>query len=200
MKTLPSFLVIGMVTLGLAPRAAPIGISLQPSVTAINEGDSTSVDLVVSGLGNLAAPSLGAFDFDLSYDPAILAVVSLAFGGFLDVGVFGSIPSSNLSTPGFIHLDEISLEASSSLNGAQPDSFTLATLDFKGLTAGISSIGFSFASLSDELGQSLTGFSTAGASVQVNRSVSIPDSGSAFFLLLVGLSSLAGLRVAAAVR
>lgn len=197
MKQLISIILTGIAALGLdSPQSlAQVGInlSLQPSPQTINVGDSASMDLVVSGLGNLSSPSLGAFDLELSYDPAIISTASLTFGNFLDLGNLRSSKFSDLTTAGVIHLDEVSFESSSDLNNAQPDTFTLATLGFKGLAAGISSIDFTLASLSDELGQSLTAFSTTGGSIEVESST-VPDAGSTAFLLLVALVSLSACR------
>jgi hypothetical protein len=79
MKTLLINL-IAILALGLPLRArAQITLTLQPSPQTINVGDPTSMDLVVSGLGNLSSPSLGAFDFDFTYNPTILSAVSLTF-------------------------------------------------------------------------------------------------------------------------
>ncbi|MCI0540380.1 MAG: VPDSG-CTERM sorting domain-containing protein [Verrucomicrobiales bacterium] len=194
MKRLISILLTGIAALGLALQAvAQISLSLQPSPQVINVGGVTSMDLVVSGLGNLSPPSLGAFDLDLSYNSAVLSAVSSTFGNFLDLGILGSLQFSDLSTAGVIHLGEISFESSSDLNDAQPDTFTLATLGFTGLAAGISSIDFTFASLSDEQGQSLVGFLTTPGSIKVIRT-GVPDAGSTASLLLLGIVGLAAFR------
>src|SRR6185295_6688986 len=81
MKHLLSNLVASVAALSVTSSAvAAINISLEPTPQTINVGDPATMDLVVSGLGNLSAPSLGAFDFDLSYNPAIISAVSLTFG------------------------------------------------------------------------------------------------------------------------
>jgi hypothetical protein len=133
--------------LGVCSEARAISITVLPSTQSISVGGSASVDLVISGLRNFASPSLGAFDLDLTYNLSVLSASSLTFGSFLDLGTFGSVQSFDISTPGLIHLDEVSLETSSDLNTFQPDTFTLSTLVFVGLTPGVSSIDFSFASL-----------------------------------------------------
>jgi hypothetical protein len=148
------------------------------------------VDLVISGLGNLSPPSLAGFDFDLSYNPAILSAVSLTFGNFLDLGTLGSLQFSDLSTAGIIHLDEVSFESSTDLNATQPDTFTLATLNFTGLAPGLSSIDFTSASLSDEQGQSLIGFSTTSGSIEVKRSTAVPETESTASLLFLAIATL----------
>jgi hypothetical protein len=195
MKHPITILLTCLAALGFASRAqAQIGVSLQPTPQVINVGDPASMDLVVSGLGNLSPPSLGAFDFDLSYNPAILDAVSLTFGTFLDLGTLGSLRSSDLSVAGVIELDEISFETSADLNNAQPGAFTLATLGFNGVGPGISSIAFTFASLSDEGGLSITAFSTTDGAIEVRRQIGVPDVGSTASLLLLGIVSLLALR------
>jgi hypothetical protein len=190
-----SSLLTGLAALGLASQAAAqINVSFQPTPEIINAGDPASLDLVISGLGNLSSPSLGAFDFDLSYNAAVLSAVSLSFGSFLDLGILGSIQFSDLSTPGLIHLDEISLETFGDLNDAQPDSFTLATLGFDSLAPGISTIDFVFASLADETGTSITAFTTTSGLIDIlgpPPPPGVPDAGSTMPLLLFGIMSLA---------
>jgi len=191
MKQLLSNLVAGVAALSVTSSAvAAISISLEPTPQTINAGAPATMDLVVSGLGNLSTPSLGAFDFDLSYNPAIISAVSLTFG--TDLGTpLESSRFFTLAPAGAIHLDEVSFKSSSDLNNAQPDTFTLATLNFKGKAFGTSGIDFSFASLSDEQGQSLVGFSTTGGSIAVQV---VPDVGSTASLLLLGMVSLSALR------
>ncbi|MCI0538409.1 MAG: cohesin domain-containing protein [Verrucomicrobiales bacterium] len=195
MKRLNSILLACIAALGVVSQAAAqINISLQPSPQIIGVGDPASMELVISGLGNFSSPSLGAFDFDLSYDPAILSAVSLTFGTFLSPGILGSLQFSDLTLAGLMHLDEVSFESPTDLNDAQPDTFTLATLGFTGLAPGISSIDFTFASLSDEQGQSLIGFSTTSGSIEVARRPPVPDLGSTTSLLLLGIVGLVVFR------
>ncbi|MGH9460678.1 MAG: hypothetical protein ACRD1X_05645, partial [Vicinamibacteria bacterium] len=52
-------------------------------VQSLSLGDAASVDIFVSGLGNGTALSLGAFDLDVAFDPAILVPVSVTFASFL---------------------------------------------------------------------------------------------------------------------
>jgi hypothetical protein len=168
MKTLFTYLITAIATLGLAAAApAQIILSLEPSPRTINVGDSTAMDLLVTGLGDLSSPSLGAFDVEISYNPAVVAVTSLAFGNSLDLGILGSSRFSELRSAGLIRLDELSFESASDLNSAQADTFTLATFGFKGLTTGISGIDFTYVALSDEQGQAFTGVSTFGGAVAV---------------------------------
>jgi hypothetical protein len=195
MKTFLLNLLTGIAAVGIAsPALANISLSLEPGPQTINVGDPAVMDLVVSGLGNHASPSLGAFSLDLSYNPAILSAVSLTFGNSLDLGVLGSLRFSDLSTAGAIHLEEVSLESSTDLNNAQASTFTLATLNFTSLAPGTSAIDFTSASLSDEQGTSLTGFLSKGGSIQVRGTTPVPDVGSTASMLLLGLVSVLALR------
>jgi hypothetical protein len=191
MKKLLIYPVAGIVAVGAgSPARAVVSLSLEPTPKLINVGDPASLDLVVSGLGNLSAPSLAGFDFDLTYNAAIVDAVSLTFGSFLGL----SAQFTDLSTAGAIHLDEVSFESPTDLNNAQPDTFTLATLNFNGVAPGSSPIIFAFASLSDEDGQSLSGFSINTGLIEVARATGVPDIASTASLLLLGIASLSALR------
>jgi hypothetical protein len=195
MKTLLINLITGIAVISFGSRAvAAVSLTLEPSPQSINVGDPASMDLVVSGLGNLSPPSLGGFDFDLTFNASVLAANPIVFGNKLNtVPGFGFFTIDNVV--GQLHLDEVSLETAAFLNANQPGSFTLATLGFTGLfPGGISGIGFSFASLSDEQGQSVSAFSTTGGSIEVTRRTGIPDVGSTASLLLLGFVSLSALR------
>ena len=120
MKNIVKSLIIGLAALALVSNArAQVTLSLVPTPQSIGVGDPASVDLVISGLGNLAAPSLGAFDVDLTYNPVVVSANPLTFGTLLDLGTLGSIQFSDLSTPGLIHLDEVSFETATDLNNFQ---------------------------------------------------------------------------------
>jgi hypothetical protein len=186
-----SKLLIVALAFGLQARAS-ISISLEPAAQSTSVGSSVFMDLVVSGLGDHASPSLGAFAFALSYNPSVISAVSVGFGDQLDLGIFGSLRSSDLSTPGTVYLDEISFESASDLLASQPASFTLATLGFSSIGAGISPINFDSASLSDETGAVSLPFQTTAGQVQVTGGgvATVPDAGPSAFLLALGLLSL----------
>src|SRR5262245_42990410 len=93
--------VIGIAVLGLTSKAsAAVTLSLEPTPQSIGVGDPASVDLVVTGLSDFSPPSLGAFDIDLTYNSAVVSADSVAFGNFLDLGTFGSVRFSDLTTAG----------------------------------------------------------------------------------------------------
>jgi len=183
MKKALKHLTIGIVALGAISQAqAVVSLSLEPVLQSIGVGGPASVNLVISGLGNLASPSLGGFDIDLSYDPGVVFASSLTFGTLLDLGSSGSFRGSDISTPGLVHLDEVSFESADDLNAAQPDSFTLATLDFTGVGPGLSPLIFGNVSLSDESGTTILGFAINTAAIEVTGQT-IPDSAATGWLL-----------------
>jgi hypothetical protein len=95
------------------PVAHAALIALQPSSTYATTGDSISLDLVVSGLGNFGPDSLGAFDISVGYDPGALSFTSYSLGNFLgNIALAEAIDSSsgnlgsavNLAATGGIHI------------------------------------------------------------------------------------------------
>ncbi len=178
-------------------QSSALTVSLQPGSTAVEIGNTVLVDLVIDGLGNLTSPSLGAFDLDVTYDPSVLSAASVTFGVQLDLGAFGSLQSFDLSLPGQIHLDELSLETASDLDAAQPDSFVLATLEFVAVGPGLSAIEFDplFATLSDAGANVLTGYSLGASAITVNRNpTAVSDRAGTGMPLLVTSSILVILR------
>jgi hypothetical protein len=197
MKSMLLFILTALATGDFAYQARAISITLQPASQTIGVGGSTTLDLVISDLGNPGSSSLGGFDFDLTYNASVLSANSVVFGTFLNTASgFGFFTIDN--TLGLLHLDEISLETAAYLNANQPDSFTLATLNFGGLASGSSVVDFSYAALSDEDANSLADFTTAGASITVNGAASVPDSGSMCSLLAVACATLISFRKVAA--
>lgn len=112
-------------------------ISLEPASQIGMPGDTVFLDLTISGLGDGTAPTLGAFDIDLSFDDAALDFVGGMFGSGLNdpLDPFTSFVQSLTSGVGTINLAEVSLLVTpmgdpTPLDLYQPDSFILATLEF----------------------------------------------------------------------
>ena len=55
---------MGLVALATARGAEALSLGVAPSASIVAPGDPLSVDVVISGLGDGAAPSLGVFDLD----------------------------------------------------------------------------------------------------------------------------------------
>ena len=138
----------------IGSQAVPISASLQTFPTS----GKASVFFDVSGLGDHSAPSLGAFDFNFTFDPNLMTLDQVVFGGGLgspDVTIFkntGGVVAPDqtgsgeaLTDASFVSSDEINVNAVSLLetdsatcifciepflDDLQPDSFGLVNLIF----------------------------------------------------------------------
>lgn len=147
-------------------------------------GASVDVALRISDLGDAAAPSLGAFDLDVVYDPAVLASPTVLFGDpalgdQLDLFGLGALGPTATPSIGSINLFEVSLDLAADLDALQAGAFTLATLTFAPLATGTSSLEISINALADAQGDPL-GATLVPASVTVRP---IPEPAT---LMLVG--------------
>ena len=148
-----------LVALCAAPAgAATIGIS--PTASSAGVGESVEIQLTVSGLGDGAAPSLSVFDLDLLFDPALLAVSSVAYGDpilgdQLDLDGFGPVTATMPAGPGALNLFELSLDAPATLDADQAAAFVLATVELTTLAAGTSVLGIDVIDLGDAFGNPL---------------------------------------------
>lgn len=165
--------------------AMAVAITITPATQTITLGDTAAVDIGISGLGNHAAPSLGVFDLDILFDPAILSFNSVVFGdpvlGDQLVLGFGSITEVKTAV-GSINLFELSLESAADLDSLQPGEFILARILFNSLSAGDSALQVAVNDLGDANGAALTA-SVSDANITVSA-VPEPD---ALFLLTAGL-------------
>jgi hypothetical protein len=164
-----SLLALALVTLlFIAPPSHALLLGFDPVSQQVPVGSPVDVEVVISGLGVGAAPSLGAFDLDVTFDPTILSFSGLVFGdpilgNQLDIFSFGFNPSGFFESGGVIDFFEISLDAPSDLDTFQADSFTLATITFDTLSVGTSSLNISSFVLSDSLGNPLSASVESGS-------------------------------------
>lgn len=132
-------LVLGALLTGSPAQA--IRLDVVPSFTQKFVGDVFGVDVVVSGL-DAATEVVSTFDLDVSYDPAILQALGVNFGAALGGGLPNSVQFGPFIGAGVIDFAESSLLLDADLDLLQGDSVTLATLSFRAIGAGISSLEF----------------------------------------------------------
>ena len=128
-----SFVVI---VFGAVPARADSVVSIQPSVSIPGVGETFDVLVEISSVSDLYA-----FQFDISFDPAILSAIDVTEGSFLPGGGFTFfIPGSIDNIGGSISFTaDILLTAVSGVSG----SGTLADLQFQALTVGTSPVNLS---------------------------------------------------------
>jgi PEP-CTERM motif len=178
-----------------ATPSQAITIGFQPTAQVVTAGSSVGVAVVISDLGSGAAPSLSAFDLDVTFDETILSFVSAAFGdpmqgNQLDLGGFGTVSGV---TPGVgaVGLFELSLDTPADLEVLQAGSFILATLTFNATSGGVNPLGILITDLGDAFGDALTADVLTGSITVTGTAV--PEPGS-LLLLMIGAAGFAAAR------
>ena len=172
--------------------ASAIVINIVPDSLAVQAGEAFTMDVVVSGL-SAANEIVSAYDLNIAYDTSILNATGVSFGSFLDDLTYPSIQDSILINPGTINFAELSFLSDSELVLQQSDSFTLATLSFDAIMAGVSPVTF----VADQVyGIDVKGtyakiltMDAVNAMVTVNPAISVPEPNT-LALMLIALLGL----------
>lgn len=156
----------------LGSSATPI-LSISPPSQTANVGGGFSLDVIISNVTDLFA-----YQFDVAFDPSVLAVQSITEGAFLSGG--GStffIPGSIDNVAGLISFTANTLIGPiTGVNGGG----VLAQLNFSAVGAGISSVDLSGVILLDSSLLDISAGVSAG-SVQV-QSRAIPEPASVWLV------------------
>lgn len=125
-----TWLLLSGLLAGAPAAGTAVTLELVPAAATVTAGEMIDVDVLVSGLGAGVAPSVGAFDLDVSFDPMIFTLVDVVFGPFLGTPPVEALTSFDVAVAGIVDLAEVSLLSAAELDALQPASFVLATLSF----------------------------------------------------------------------
>ncbi len=191
---------LAVLCLLLPSLASATLLNFVPSNADIDLGDSIAVDIVATPE---AGELIGAFDFIVNFDPAILAFDTLTFGPSLnDDDLFCTLLGCRgfSSAGGQVSLFEASLvfPLTTLQDGASP--ITLATLVFDAIGVGTSDLTFTgnvlgqaapFNLLGDDFGIPLAVFEPGTGRITVAQPVAEPP---VLLLMVAGLLALAARR------
>jgi hypothetical protein len=162
------------------------GVGVRAPGEPVVVGSDLSIDVLATDMVAGGAPSIGVFDLNLLFDPAVLEVLSVQFGTGLDVLGLGAVESVVISS-GRVNLLQLSLDTADDLHALQPGQFTLATVTFIARAAGSSALDLSVNAIGDAFGESMV-VSVANGQVSV---VPVPEVES-LALMAAGLALVAG--------
>lgn len=186
-----------LLSLCVAPAANAFMLSLVPQSSSVTLGNVAWVDVIASGLTTGAAPSIGAYDLDVTYDTSLLGVAGVVYGFGLDTIANGSLRLDDASVPGLVNVFELSFDSIATLHQNQLDTFRLFSISFNTLSAGTASFGLSINSISNAegTGELSPDVLNGVASIEVTSpAVPLPAAG---WLLAFALASLGGSRALA---
>ena len=160
-RTLLLSSLLGFLALTLAGAAGAATISLIPSANPVRVGDLFEVGIVVEGLGDGVAPSIGltsiVFEFDETRVSFQRAVLSSELGFSLDPVIEG---------PGEALLFQSSLDDAAFLDAVQSPSFELRRVELRALVSGTALLGLAVLSLEEATGTDIP-FQVNGTAVTI---------------------------------
>jgi hypothetical protein len=174
-------------TLGMANQ---VQLSFLPPSQNVPLNGTLQVGLGISLLNIGGPPSLGTYDVDVAFDPAILGFSSVSFGDpvlgdQLDIFGLGNIQSSTPGT-GTVNAFELSLDSSADLDTFQAGDFTLFVLTFSALNVGTSPLNLNVNALGDAVGAPVSFTSENGGVKVIAIASEAPEPGTIFVGLGLG--------------
>lgn len=166
---------------GLAGKASAAAIFVTPPSQSIGLGGQVALTVQVA---DVLPAGLGAYDFTLRFDPAVL--------GFARVddahGLGAAVGLAATDVGGGVLLSDFSFELTADLLAVQSSDFALFTIYFDALGIGTSSLSIDGLSTFDAAGNALA-YGVAGASVTVTpRATGLPEPASLALVLLALLA------------
>lgn len=167
-----------ILTLALAMPVVAGPITLVPSASGLNVGDPLTLTIQATSLTDLYA-----YQFSLTFNPAVLSAVTTAAGTFLPSAASLFMPAQIDNTAGTLtFLSETLIGGVPGISGNGP----LATVSFVALAPGTSAIEFSnVLLLNSSLGEVTSNWNNTSVSV-----TDVPEP-SVLVLLLAGFTCLA---------
>ncbi len=120
--------------------SSAIMLSFNPSVQEVELGRQAVVDVY---LRDPNGSRVGAFDFNVNYDSAVLSFNGVQFGAGLGASTAGSLQDVLTSTAGQVNVAELAFAFDLSPFQDGFSDFLLFSLTFDTVAVGISSLGFS---------------------------------------------------------
>jgi len=150
--------VLGCLVLG-GHQALAVTLEIVPSSLQGPLGTTREAEIRISGAGDLTAPSVATFDLEVIFDTTVLSFGSAiygdpALGDQLDLLGLGSITQTTLGVD-VVNLFELSLDSPDDLNQLQRGDFTLVTLTFDVIGAGVGRLRLEPRVLGDAAGRAL---------------------------------------------
>jgi len=173
--------------------AAAVMLDFSPSVQSVELGQQAMVDVYVR---DLSGNRIGAFDFNVEYDPSVLSLGAVDFAAGLG-GSSGSFQSTTTPSSGQVNVAEFSYVFDLTPFQDGVSDLLLFSINFNALSTGVSTLtfsenvlGFTNGYLVDELGQSIGGVGVGTGQITVISPMMPVPAPSSIFLLVVGLLSL----------
>lgn len=181
--------------LAAAINARATTLSITPIGQTALLGDPVDVSLGVSGLGNASAPSLGAFDIWITFNPLVLSVSSVSFSDNLALASVASDRDWSIDpVPDTLDIWEISFNDPADLDSLQIGDFNLATIHFATIGVGSSPLTIFAFDLGDSIGSPIQA-DAFGSYVTVRPASQVPEGGPVSAMFYISMAALIGLRV-----